>query len=184
MLRRETVGHLEQQRFAQQHRLGIAANIVVGVTDTFDALRRYEGWQRADARARLELAHGPRAEVDDLAAELVAEHDVAGEIHRLAAGLSRHLHHAVGVLARVQIGAADAAGERLDQHLAGAGLWLGHPVDDNLTVPENRSAHPAPPVLLEPSIARSGRAILRQGFGERSSRIRSWARRMRSRWAM
>src|SRR3954470_22947337 len=108
----------------------------------------------------------------------------ADVFHRLAPGLSRHLHHAMGVLARVQVGAADAAGERLDQNLAGARLWLGHPVDDNLTVPENRSAHPAPPVLLEPLIARSGRVNLRQGFGERSSMIRSWARRMRSRWAM
>src|SRR5206468_12744479 len=130
--------------------------------------------------AGLELARGAGAVIDDLAAEFVAKHDVAGEIHRLAPGLSRHLHHAVGVLARVQIGAADAAGERLDQHLAGARPWLRHPVDDNLTVPENRSAHPSPPLLLEPLIARYEFEILRQGFGERSACTKSWARRMRS----
>ena len=111
-------------------------------------VRRQQRRQRADARAGLELALGPRTVIDHLAAELVAEHDVAGEIHRLAAGMLRQLDHAVGVLARMQVGAADAAGQRLDQHLACAGFGSGMRVDDDLAVPENRSAHPAPPVSV------------------------------------
>jgi hypothetical protein len=56
----------------------------------------------------------------------VAEHDIAGQVHRFAAGkMPGKFDHAVGVLARVQIGAANAAGERLDQHLPGAGLGSG-----------------------------------------------------------
>ena len=61
----------------------------------------------------LSLRCRARTVVQHLAAELVAEHDVAGKIHRLAAGkMFRQFDHAVGVLARVQVGAADAAGQR------------------------------------------------------------------------
>jgi hypothetical protein len=77
----------------------------------------------------------------------VAEHDIAGKVHRLAAGEKpAHLDHAVGVLARVQVGAADAAGERLDQHLSRARLRLGQRVDDDLAVPENSCSHLCPPL--------------------------------------
>jgi hypothetical protein len=47
----------------------------------------------------------------------------------------------MSVLARVQIGAANAAGERLDQHLPCGRFGLGQRIDDDLAVPENGSAH-------------------------------------------
>ena len=47
----------------------------------------------------------------------------------------------MGVLARVQVGTADAAGERPDQHLPGGRLRLGQGIDDDLAVPENGRAH-------------------------------------------
>jgi len=59
--------------------------------------------------------------------------------------MPRHFDHAVGVLARVQVGAADAAGQRLHQHLPRARLRLGQRIDDDLAVPENGSAHWRPP---------------------------------------
>ncbi len=75
----------------------------------------------------------------------MAEHDVAGEVHRLAAGkMSCKFDHAMGVLAGVQVGAADAAGQRLDQHLARRRRRLGQRVDDDLAVPEDGSAHRLP----------------------------------------
>ena len=46
----------------------------------------------------------------------------------------------MGVLARVQIGAANAAGQRLDQHLPRGRFGLGQRIDDDLAVPENGSA--------------------------------------------
>ena len=59
------------------------------------------------------LRVGARTVVEHLAAEFVAEHDVAGKIHRLAAGkMLCQFDHAVGMLARMQVGAADAAGQR------------------------------------------------------------------------
>src|SRR4051794_40286196 len=45
------------------------------------------------------------------------------------------------MLAGVQVGAADATGERLDQHLPRRGFWLGQGIDDDLAVPENGCAH-------------------------------------------
>ena len=89
------------------------------------------------------------AVIEHLAAEFVAEHDIAGEVHRLAAGeMPCHFDHAMGVLARVQVGAADAAGQRLDQHLSRGRLRLGHGVDDDLAVPENGCAQSRPPRVL------------------------------------
>jgi hypothetical protein len=75
----------------------------------------------------------------------MAEHDVAGEVHRLPSGkMSCELDHAMGVLARVQIRTADAAGQRPHQHLSRARLRLGHLIDDDLAIPENRCAHRRP----------------------------------------
>ena len=91
----------------------------------------------------------------------MAEHDVAGKIHRLAAGeMLCQFDHAMGVLAGVQVGAADAAGQRLDQHLPGRRFGLGQRIDDDLAVPENRSAHSSPCYSCFP--VRPRRRTLRQ----------------------
>ena len=141
MLRRKPVGHLQQQRLAEQHALGIAADIVVGIADALRSLRRQQCRQRTHPRAGFQLALRARAVIDDLAAEFVAEHHIAGEVHRLAAGkMPGKFDHAMGVLARMQVGAANAAGQRLDQHLPCARLRIGQGVDDDLAVAENGSA--------------------------------------------
>ena len=138
----ETVRDFEQQGFAEQHALGIGADIVVGVADALRAFRGQKRRQRTDFRAGLELLRRARTIVEHLAAEFMAEHDVARKIHRLAAGkMLCQFHHAVRVLARVQVGAADAAGQRLDQHHARARLGLRQLIDDDFPVAENGSAH-------------------------------------------
>ena len=143
---RQPVRHFQQQRLAEQHALGIAADIVVGIADALRAFRGQQRRQRTYPGAGFQLALRARPVIEDLAAEFVAEHDVAGEVHRLAAGkMPGQFDHAVGVLARVQVGAADAAGQRLDQHLPRARLRLGHRIDDDLAVPENGCAHRRPP---------------------------------------
>jgi hypothetical protein len=104
VLRRETVRHFQQQGFRQQHALGIAADIVVGIADADRPRRRQQRRHRADARTRLQPARGRRPAIKDFATELMAEHDVAREIHRLATGKTfAHLDHPMRVLARVQI---------------------------------------------------------------------------------
>ena len=138
----EAVRDFEQQGFAEQHALGIGADIVVGVADALRAFRGQKRRQRTDFGAGLELLRRARTIVEHLAAEFVAEHDVAGKVHRLAAGkMLCQFDHAVRVLARVQVGAADAAGQRLDQHHARARLGFRHLIDDDLAVSENGSAH-------------------------------------------
>ena len=149
MFRREAVRHFQQQRLAEQHALGIAADIVVGIADALRPLRRQQRRQRTDAGAGFQLALGAGAVIEHLAAEFVAEHDIAGEVHRLAAGkMPCHFDHAMGMLARVQVGAADAAGQRPDQHLPRGRLRLGHGVDDDLAVPENGCAQSFLPASL------------------------------------
>ena len=86
MLRRQPVRHFQKQRFAEQHAFGITADIVVGIADALRPGRRQQRRQRADPRSRLELLLRARPVVDDLAAEFVAEHDVARGVHRLATG--------------------------------------------------------------------------------------------------
>jgi hypothetical protein len=138
----EAVRDFEQQGFAEQHALGIGADIVVGIADALRAFRSQQGRQRTDFRAGLELLRRARTVVQHLAAEFMAEHDVAGKVHRLAAGkVLCQLDHAVRVLARVQVGAADAAGQRLHQHHARTRLGFRHLIDDDLAVSENGSTH-------------------------------------------
>ena len=159
MLRREGVRNFEQQRLRQQHALGVAADIVVGIADADRPGRRQQRRQRTDARAGLELARGLGPMIDDLAAELMAEHDVAAEVHRLAAGKPfAHLDHAMRVLLRMQVGAADAAGERLDQHLPRARRRFRQFAHDDLAVPENRSTHQRVSLYFGRPIARRSRS--------------------------
>src|SRR5437763_1384314 len=70
----------------------------------------------ADARADRQRARGGRPVLDDLGAELVAHDDVASQVHHArVAGAPRGLDELVGVLQRVEVGAADAAGEGAHQ---------------------------------------------------------------------
>jgi hypothetical protein len=85
--------------------------------------------------------------IENFAAELVPEHHIARQIHRLATWkMPGQLDHPVGVLARMEVGTADAAGERLDQHLTVTGPGFGDLIDHDLTAPENGCAHVLPPL--------------------------------------
>ena len=59
MLRRKPVRHFQQQRLAEQHALGIAADIVVGIADALRTVRRQQRRKRAHPRAGLQLACVP-----------------------------------------------------------------------------------------------------------------------------
>jgi len=107
MLRRKSVGHLQQQRLAEQHALGVAADIVVGIADALRSIRHQQGGKRADPCTGFQLALGPRPVIDDLAAEFMTEHHVAGEVHRFAAWkMPRQFDHAMGMFARMQVRSA------------------------------------------------------------------------------
>ena len=62
---------------------------------------------------------GSRSEVEDLGAEFVTENGVGRRVegHRAAACATAGLDHVLHVMEGVQVGAADAAGQRLDQNL-------------------------------------------------------------------
>ena len=79
---------------------------------------------------------------DDLRAELVAHHHVAGEVHHEGvAGAARGLDELLGVLERVQVGAADPAGKDADQDLAGPGLGNRDVGDHELAISHDGGAH-------------------------------------------
>ncbi len=94
--------------------------------------------------------------VEHLGAELVAHDHVARrDPCTNGAPLSRAASTILSAcVERVQVGAADAAGERLDQHLAGAGLGIGNRVDDELLASHDGGAHRA--VLSRCDSGRSG----------------------------
>jgi hypothetical protein len=95
-----------------------------------------------DARSGLEAPGRIRTVVHDLGAELVAHHHVASRIHhRRSPRFQGGLDHQITVLQRVQVRAADPARNRANEDLSGAGLGLGHGVDDDLRVAHHRCAH-------------------------------------------
>ena len=82
MLGRQAVGHFEQQRRGQQHLLGIAADKVVGVAHALGAVGLSITGMAQTRVPGLSFLFGLGPVVDHLAAELVAEDDVADEVHR------------------------------------------------------------------------------------------------------
>ena len=101
----------------------------------------------------------PRAVLDDLGAELVAHDDVAGQVHD--AGVARPPRgrdELVGKPQRVQVGAADPAGQRANQHLAGARLGRRDVGDHELAVAHDGRPHGLHHV---PSSASSAMSALR-----------------------
>src|SRR5262249_27940247 len=98
--------------------------------------------QRADPRAGLQRFGGRGAMIDDLRTELVAHHDVACEIHHeRPARPSRAVDELLGVLQRVKIGAANPAGERLDEYLSRAWLRNGEVRDHELLLSHDTGTH-------------------------------------------
>jgi hypothetical protein len=78
----------------------------------------------------------------DLGAELVAHDDVAAEVHHAhVAGPPGRLDEPVGVLQRVQVGAADPARQRAHQHLARARRRRRHVGDDEPALAHDGGAH-------------------------------------------
>jgi hypothetical protein len=87
--------------------------------------------------------------LDDLGAELVPHHHVAGQVHREhAARAPGGGHELLGVLEGVEVGAADAAGERLDQHLARARLGGGQVGHHEAPAPHHGGTHGAHPTRV------------------------------------
>ena len=76
------------------------------------------------------------------------EHDIPIDVHRFSAEMPRHFDHATGVSPRVQIGPADAAGQRLDEHLTRARTWFGQRISDDLAFSENGSAQLSSPGVV------------------------------------
>ena len=93
----------------------------------------------------------PRPELDHLAAELVAHHDVAlrleqrhgpERIRRLAVASSSAQRRALRAVAeQVQVAAADAAGQDPGQHLSWPGDRVGDLVDPQLPVAHHGGTH-------------------------------------------
>jgi hypothetical protein len=99
----QSVRHLQQQGLAEQHPFGIAADIVIGIADAGRSRRRHQRRHRADPHARLQPALRVRAVIQHFTAELVAENHVARQVHRFPAYIFGHLHHAVCMLAGMQV---------------------------------------------------------------------------------
>ena len=149
----QSVRHFQQQALGERHVLREATGDVVGIADALHGVAGDRHRHRADQCAGLQALLGARAVLDHLAAELVAEHHVARGVHVPAtAGAARALDELLGVFRRVQIGAADAAAQRLHQHLAFGRRGIGDRVDDDVAVAKDGGAHG-----ISPACGSSGR---------------------------
>jgi hypothetical protein len=139
----EAIGHGQHQGLGEQHALGEAAGQAVGEAQRLHAAR-CQGHGHADhTGSGLQRLGRARAMVEDLGAELVAEDGVGGGIEAVvrASGAAREVDHVLHVVQRVQVGPADAAGQRPDQHLAVRRLQLGDLVADQLPVAPHYGSH-------------------------------------------
>ena len=68
--------------------------------------------------------------LDDFAAEFMPEHDVACRVHEVGdTGAPGDRRQRIGMMERVQVGPADAARQRPDQHLASRRSRVGDVVE-------------------------------------------------------
>ena len=90
--------------------------------------------------------------IEDLATELMAEHHrLVGTHEALEAGALQQVGEVMGVVASVQIAAADAADERPHQDLARARRGCGNVFDGKPSVAEDSSTHGLAPASGDPA---------------------------------
>jgi hypothetical protein len=99
--------------------------------------------QRHDAGTGRERPLRVRTVVEHLGAELVPHDHVARRVEDEQTRLARRSDQLVGVLQGMEVRPADAARERLYEHLAGARLRLGNRVDDEGPVAHDGGSHGA-----------------------------------------
>ena len=117
-------GALADNPFGKDKRLRQAFSLAID-REALNQVVAAQQRHRAHARARLQLAAGARAVVEDLAAELVAVDHGIGRLREVrvahAPGQRRHV---VAVVLQVQVGTADAAAQDPEQDLPAARLRL------------------------------------------------------------
>ena len=143
----QPVGHGEEQQLLEHQVLGQRARIVVGVADLLDARRSEQNRHRADAGAHGQGAGGVGPVLDDLRAELVAEDAVGRRVERRHADRVHERGEVGEVAQRVQIGPADAGGERAHHDVARGGDGVGHLAHHQPALPGHRGSHATPPTL-------------------------------------
>ncbi len=111
-VRVERVGHGEQQQLLEHHVLGQRARVGVGVADLLHAGRSQDDGDGAHAGPDREGAGRVGSVVHDFGAELVTEDAVRGRVQRGNADGVHQPGEMAEVGQRVQVGAADAGGER------------------------------------------------------------------------
>ena len=143
----KTVRHLQAHAGREPHQFRIAAVVDVAVrAHRFDAAGVEHHRQRRHQVAGLHghaLAAG--AQLEHLAAELVAHHEVECGVEELGqAGLTRLLHQLVGKVERMEVGTADPARPHPNERLARAGYGIVDFVEDELLVPGDDCTHVLP----------------------------------------
>ena len=137
----ERVGYGQEQHLLEHHVLGQGARVEVGVADLLDAGRGHDDGHRADPRAHRQGPAGVGSVLDDLGAELVAEDAVR---RRIEGGDADRVHQPGEVREvgqRVEVGPADAGGQRAHQHVARTRCGVGHLTHDEGPAPGHRSLH-------------------------------------------
>ncbi len=137
----QRVGHREQQQLLEHHVLGERARVGVGIADLLHAGRAQDDGHRADTGSDGQGAGCVGPVLHDFRAELVTEDTVRG---RVQGGHTDGVHEPgeVGEIGqRVQVGSADAGGERAHHHMARRRHGLGHVAHHQPSTPGHRGTH-------------------------------------------
>ena len=137
----QRVGHRQQQQLLQHHVLGQRARVDVGVADLLHAGRAHNDGHRADARPDREGGGGVGPVLHDFRAELVPEDAVGLRVQRGHADGLHQPGEMAEVGQRVQVGPADAGGERPHHDVARGGHRVGHVAHHQPSTPRHRRTH-------------------------------------------
>ena len=144
---REPVRHPERQRLLHQHPLRVGARRAGRQPGRVHVGALAQQRQRDHRRAHRQVPLGPRAALDDLGHELVAEHDLLLGAHQVVvADLLHQVGETVGLCARVEVGAADAGASYLHEEVSGTRHRVGEVGDRQRAPGAGDCLHRAPPV--------------------------------------
>ncbi len=147
----ETVRDPHAQRRGEQHLLREPTGRVVDEAEREQRLAAHEVGHRHHEVTGCDAGFRSRTQVEDLGTPLVTEHVVSAGIEvEVRPERIGDVHEVLGVLERVEVGAADPARAHGDERIAAERHRIGHLVDDEVVLSCDYGTHRAPSLRSGP----------------------------------
>jgi len=158
---RGAIRNWKHHALREHHVLGEAAGNLFVVPDR-ERLRTKQHGYRTNELAGIELTLGVGTVVDHLCTKFVTQHDrIESRELEGTTGFAARRDEIVGMKCSMQIGAADTAGARFDEHLAGPGCRIVDRLDPEPAPLHQYGLHDGSPVRSE--AATEGAMRIRRG---------------------